>query len=430
MSAQTIQCGAADLNGQLRGKRLPLDMLDKVATSGIRFPLSVFNLDIWGEDIEDSPLVFETGDADGAILPTERGAIPLPWLAEETTFIPLWGFNEDGTAFVGCPRQALKSIVDRFAAHGLTPVAASEMEFYLADPSDGEVTPITEEPGSQIMSLRALDRLDPFFAELYESCAAMGIAAEAATSESGTGQFEITIQHTNDALKAADDAWFFKLLVQGLAAKHGMAGSFMAKPMAEDAGNGMHTHVSLLNADGQNVFADGTENGTPLLENAVAGCLAALQDLTLIFAPHANSYARMVPGAHAPTSICWGHDNRTVAVRIPGGDPKGKRVEHRLAGGDVNPYLSLAAILGSMLYGIENALTPPDPVTGNAYDQSHPQVHGTWAKAIDAFEQSNIVAKIFDPKLISYFTATKRQELKRFPTLSPDDQLLSYLDRV
>ena len=429
MTARTFQCGAADLNGQLRGKRLPTDMADKVAASGIRFPLSVFNLDIWGEDIENSPLVFETGDADGKILPTERGALPLPWLAEPTTLIPLWGFNEDGSPFAGCPRQALKSIVDRFAAHGLTPVAANEMEFYLTDDS-GPLTPIATEPGGQIMSLRALDRLDPFFAELYDSCAAMGIAAEATTSESGSGQFEVTIQHSNDAMKAADDAWFFKLLVQGLARKHGMAGTFMAKPFTEDAGNGMHTHVSLLDEGGNNVFADGTKTGTPLLENAVAGCLTALQDLTLIFAPHANSYARMVPGAHAPTGICWGHDNRTVAVRIPGGDPKAKRIEHRLAGGDVNPYLSLAAILGSMLMGIEETLTPPAPITGNAYDQPLDQVHSDWGTAIDAFESSENVTKIFNPKLISYLTATKRQEILRFPSLSADDQLRSYLDRV
>ena len=429
MTARTFQCGAADLNGQLRGKRLPTDMADKVAASGIRFPLSVFNLDIWGEDIENSPLVFETGDADGKILPTERGALPLPWLAEPTTLIPLWGFNEDGTPFAGCPRQALKSIVDRFAAHGLTPVAANEMEFYLTDDS-GPLTPIATEPGGQIMSLRALDRLDPFFAELYDSCAAMGIAAEATTSESGSGQFEVTIQHSNDAMKAADDAWFFKLLVQGLARKHGMAGTFMAKPFTEDAGNGMHTHVSLLDEGGNNVFADGTKTGTPLLENAVAGCLTALEDLTLIFAPHARSYARMVPGAHAPTGICWGHDNRTVAVRIPGGDPKAKRIEHRLAGGDVNPYLSLTAILGSMLVGIEEALSPPAPITGNAYDQPLDQVHSDWGTAIVAFESSENVAKIFNPKLISYLTATKRQEILRFPSLSADDQLRSYLDRV
>ena len=429
MTARTVQCGAADINGQLRGKRFPVDMAAKIEAAGIRFPLSVFNLDIWGEDIEDSPLVFETGDADGKILPTERGPIPLPWLAEPATLIPLWGFNEDGSPFVGCPRQALKAVVDRFTAIGLTPVAANEMEFYLTDDS-GPLTPIATEPGGQIMSLRALDRLDPFFAELYESCAAMGIAAEATTSESGTGQFEVTIQHSNDAMKAADDAWFFKLLVQGLARKHGMAGTFMAKPFAEDAGNGMHTHVSLLDEDGCNVFADGTETGTPLMENAVAGCLTALQDLTLIFAPHANSYARMVPGAHAPTGICWGHDNRTVAVRIPGGDPKAKRIEHRLAGGDVNPYLSLAAILGSMLIGIEEKLTPHAPIAGNAYDQDLEQVHSDWATAIDAFERSETTAKIFDPKLISYLTATKRQELHHFPSLSADDQLRSYLDRV
>jgi glutamine synthetase len=222
----------------------------------------------------------------------------------------------------------------------------------------------------------------------------------------------------------------FKLLVQGLARKHGLAGSFMAKPYADQAGNGLHTHFSILDQDGANVFADGSEEGTPLLRTAVAGCLKGLADLNLIFAPHANSYERLVPGAHAPTSICWGYDNRTAAIRIPGGSPKARRVEHRLAGGDVSPHLFLAAVLGSALIGIEQEFEAPAPMTGNAYDQDFDQVPTDWAQSIEIFAQSELSSQIFDQILIDNLVRTKRQEMKTHETLSEQERILSYLDRV
>ena len=167
----------------------------------------------------------------------------------------------------------------------------------------------------------------------------MDIPADTAISEAGLGQFEINLVHQDDALRAADDAWLFKMLVKGLARRHGFAATFMAKPYEDYAGNGLHAHFSVLDATGKNIFDDGGPRGTDTLRHAIAGCLTAMHDSTLIFAPHRNSYDRLVPGAHAPTGIWLGlrepHRGDPRAL----GPPQARRIEHRVSGGDVNPYL-------------------------------------------------------------------------------------------
>lgn len=433
---RNIRCGAADLNGQPRGKRVPIRFARKLEEEGTRFPLSVLNLDIWGEDVEDSPLVFEIGDPDGILMPTERGYVPMPWLKTPSALLPMWMYREDGTPFEGDPRHALRRVVDGFAARGLTPVVATEMEFYLVDDSGTEIrqppSPRSgkRRPGAEILSLRALDAFDGFFTELYDACDAMDIPAEAAISEVGLGQFEINLSHVPDALKAADDAWLFKMLVRGLARNHGFAASFMAKPYEDYAGNGLHTHFSVIDETGKNVFANGTHEGTQLLRQAIAGCLNGIPDLTLAFAPHANSYERLVPESHAPTGICWAYENRTASIRVPGGSFAARRVEHRVAGGDVNPYLFLAAVLGSALIGIEDQMVPPPPIVGSAYDQDLLQIPDTWELAIDRFEDSPIVRRIFPAQLIDNFVMTKRQEQHYMKELTVKQQLDLYLDTV
>ncbi len=432
---RTVRVAAADLNGVARGKRMPRGAAEKALTEGTRFPLSALNLDIWGEDIDGSPLVFETGDPDGVARATERGFMPMPWLSAPTALLPLWMYWEDGRAFEGDPRHALARVLGRYTARGLTPVVGTELEFYLIDDSGPELR-VPPSPrsgkrrqGADILSLRALDAFDMFFTELYESCDAMGIPADTAISEAGIGQFEVNLLH-EQAMKAADDAWLFKLLVRGVARKHGFAASFMAKPYADYSGNGLHVHLSLLDRDGRNVFDDGGPNGTDMLRHGVAGCLAAMRDSTLIFFPHATSYERLVPDAHAPTGVCWGYENRTAALRIPGGSPKARRIEHRSAGGDVNPYLLLATILGSVLNGIEDRRAPPAPITGNAYAQGVPQLPDDWATAIDALAQSEQISRILPAELIANFVATKRQEFKYIADLTAQERVDLYLDTV
>jgi glutamine synthetase len=433
---RTIRVAAADLNAQARGKRVPTRYADKVVEDGTRFPLSVLNLDIWGEDIDDSPLVFETGDADGVLKPTERGFMPMPWLDAPTALLPIWMFREDGRPYEGDPRHALRAVVDRYKAKGLTPVVAVELEFFLIDDSGRKLqVPVSPRSGkrrkaAETLSIRALDAFDTFFTDLYEACEEMDIPADTAISEAGLGQFEVNLMHCDDALRAADDAWLFKMLVKGLARSHGFAASFMAKPYEDYAGSGLHTHFSVLDAEGRNIFDDGGPMGTDLLRNAVAGCLNAMAGSTLIFAPHWNSYDRLVPDAHAPTGICWGYENRTAAVRIPSGSSVARRIEHRVAGGDVNPCLMLAAILGAALNGIEDKAEPPAPITGNAYALDLPQVPTTWEDAIDAFESSPDIARIFAPELIRNFVLTKRQELHYMGELTPEERVEIYLDTV
>ncbi|MCB1399895.1 MAG: glutamine synthetase [Rhodobacteraceae bacterium] len=433
---RTIRVAAADLNGVARGKRVPARFAAKIFTEGTRFPFSVMNLDIWGEDIEESPLVFETGDVDGLLMPTERGFLPMPWLEAPTALLPIWMFHMDGRPYDGDPRQALARVIERYTARGLTPVVATELEFFLIDDS-GKTLRVPPSPrsgkrrtGGETLSLRALDAFDKFFSALYDACEEMDIPADTAISEAGPGQFEINLMHQGDALKAADDAWLFKMLVKGLARSHGFAASFMAKPYDLWSGNGMHSHFSVLDADGRNIFDDGSEKGSDRLRHAVAGCLAALPGSTLVFAPHENSYDRLVPNAHAPTGIGWAYENRTAALRIPASGPAARRIEHRVAGGDVNPYLMIAAILGAALIGLEDRMEPPAPIVGNAYVQGLPQLPETWAAAIDRFADCPLIRRIFCDEIAENYLMTKRQELHYMAELSDDEQTELYLDTV
>ncbi|MDF1726574.1 MAG: glutamine synthetase family protein [Sulfitobacter sp.] len=433
---RTIRVAASDLNGQPRGKRIPSRFADRVFSEGTRFPLSVLNLDIWGEDIDDSPLVMESGDRDGVLRPTERGFMPMPWLDAPTALLPIWMFHDDGRPYAGDPRHALRAVLDRYAARGLTPVTAVELEFFLIDDSSAKLqVPPSPRSGKrrvagEILSMRALDQFDIFFTDLYDACDAMDIPADTAISESGLGQFEINLMHCDDALRTADDAWLFKMLVRGLARKHGFAASFMAKPYADYAGSGLHTHFSVLDDEGQNVFDNGGPEGTDLMRHAVAGCLDAMAGSGLIFAPHANSYDRLVPGNHAPTGIAWAYENRTAAIRIPSGGPSSRRIEHRVSGGDVNPYLMLAAVLGGALCGIEDGKAPPKPITGNAYKADLPQIPGDWGTAIDLFEKDPYIARIFERDLIRNMVMTKRQELHFMDDLSDAERTDIYLENV
>ena len=434
---RTIRVAAVDLNGQARGKRIPARFADKVVKDGTRFPFSVLNLDIWGEDIDDSPLVFDKGDADGILLPTERGFIPMPWLEAPTALLPIWMFRENGKPYEGDPRHALRAVVERFKERVLTPVAAIELEFFLIDDS-GKTLQVPPSPRSgkrrkaaETLSIRALDAFDTFFTDLYDACEAMDIPADTSTSETGLGQFEVNLMHCDDALRAADDAWLFKMLVKGLARRHGFAASFMAKPYLEYSGSGLHTHFSVLDKSGDNIFDSGGTKGSAMMRNAIAGCLTSMRDSALILAPHENSFERLVPGKHAPTAISWGYENRTAAIRVPAGNPSARRIEHRVAGADVNPYLMLATILGAALIGIEDGLEPPSPITGNAYAMDDlPQIPSTWEDAIEAFETSAIMPRILPKELIRNLVFTKKQDLHYIAELTAEEKVELYLDTV
>ena len=428
--------GLTDLNGTLRGKRLPAAQAKKISEGGLRMPLSAAVIDVWGRDIELSELVFETGDADGICQITGRGVMPCPWTDTPSAILQVTLETEDGEPFLADCRQALAAIVARFAALGLRPVVATELEFYLTDASGPTPQPpVAPSTGRRlthdnVLSVAELDEFSTFLDEVYAACKAQGVPADAAISENGSGQFEFNFRHCDDPVRAADDAVLFKHLVRGIARKHGFAATFMAKPYGERAGSGMHVHFSLVDEAGNNVFDNGGEEGTLLLHHAVAGLLATMQENTLIFAPHANSYRRLRPGSHAPTGVAWGYENRTAAIRIPGGDNKARRIEHRVAGGDSNPYLVLAALLGGALIGIEDKMMPAAPQTGDIYAADVPSLPTDWPSAIAAFETGAHVARIFDPFYQNLIVLAKRQELETFLSHVSEFEYSTYLEVV
>ncbi len=433
---ESIFACVCDLNGVMRGKRIPVDQAEKMANGEIRMPLSATNLDIWGEDIEVGQLVFETGDADGICDYTGRELSAITWTSRPTALAMLWMRQEDGQPFYGDPRRVLAKIVDRYKEMGLTPVVATELEFYLCDPTDDRPqaprSPVTGQrlDSDGALSLDELEHFDAFLNDVYSACREQGIPAGAAISENGAGQFEINMMHVNDPLRASDDAILFKRLVRGIARKHGFAATFMAKPYGERSGSGLHVHFSLVDENGVNVFDNGGEEGTPLMLSAVAGLLETMQENTLTFAPHENSYRRLLPGTHAPTSVGWGYENRTASIRIPGGSPKARRIEHRVAGADANPYLVMASILGGALVGIQNKLTPAPPITGDAYSLSLPNLPMDWATAVDTFRRGKHVQGVFSKRLQTMLVECKTQELRKFARKVSDFEYHSYLEVV
>ncbi len=432
----SVQAAVCDLNGILRGKRIPVHQAERVLDGSIRMPLSIVGVDIWGEDIVGNQQVFASGDADGYCIPTGRGVIPVNWTSRPSALIPLWLFEEGARPFLADPRQALARIVERYRALGLRPVVATELEFYLVDPdAEGAVPPISPYTGKRLdsdalLSIDELDDFGEFFWDVYEECRKQNLPADAALAENGVGQFEINLRHTSDTLKAADDAVLFKRLVKGVARKHQLSATFMAKPYGTRSGNGFHVHFSLIDEDGVNVFDNGTNEGSPILARAVAGLLKGMPESTLVFAPHFNSYRRLRPDTHAPVAASWGYENRTTAIRIPGGDHASRRIEHRVAGADANPYLVVAAILGAALYGIENKLVPAAPFPGRSYSERLPKLPADWASAVNAFEDSTFITEFFDESLRSMFVACKRQEIASFAANVTDFEFAAYLEIV
>lgn len=204
----------------------------------------------------------------------------------------------------------------------------------------------------------------------------------------------------------------------------------MAKPFGDQAGNGMHVHLSLIDSSGKNVFDDGSEEGSELLRQAAAGMLATANDAMAFFAPHSNSYRRFQESSHAPLNLCWGYDNRTTTLRVPASNPEARRIEHRIAGADVNPYLVLAGILAGVCHGIENQLEAPEPVEGDAYQVQSEQLINTWSGALKRFDRSVLWREYLDPRFVELFLLLKRQEMAEIGARVTDVEYQSYLHRV
>ncbi|MAC47091.1 glutamine synthetase family protein [Oceanospirillum beijerinckii] len=428
-----------DLNGNLRGKRMPATALGKVKEEGVKLPRSVIGFDFWGDDVLENGLVFETGDSDGVCKPVHAEPMPVSWAQAPRNQILAMMFNPDGTPFRADPRQALCGIVERFKEMGLTPVVATELEFYLMDAKSEEIQrprpPIMDEghgrrlSATDCYSIEEMDNMEGFFAEVRQVCAEQGVPADTIISELGPGQFEINMNHVADPALAADHAILFKRLIKGVARKHGHSATFMAKPYGNKSGNGFHVHFSLINEEGKNVFDNGGDEGSDILMHAVAGLMNTMADSMLAFAPHLNSYRRFMAGAHAPTFASWGYENRTVAIRIPESPCVARRIEHRVAGADANPYLVLAAILAGALYGIENKLMPPKAIEGDAYTEGNQDLilPNKWDEATEIFSESSFLNEYLGEEFVRVFTAAKRQEQQKLHERISDIEYEAYL---
>lgn len=434
-SPRSMRAVVCDINGIFRAKRVPARLARKAIEGKLKMPLSILFVDVWGNDVMASGHVLDSGDRDGVLRPTERGPLDLEWLDRPSSLLLCSMYTDRGEPFPADPRHALARVLMRYRELDLTPVCATELEFYLHDLESDEISPPSRPNGpklsaNSVYSLQDLDGFESFLSDVYAACRRLGIQAEEAISENGCGQFEINLCHTPDVLRAADDAQLFKYLVKGVAARHGLGATFMAKPYGSEAGSGMHVHFSLLDTDGRNLFADGTPKGSPVLRAAVAGLLDALPASMLVFAPHFNSYRRLAPDSHAPTRATWGYENRTVAIRIPNGPDSARRIEHRVAGADCNPYLVLATLLGAALDGIAELREPPPPETGNAYGSEAERLPASWEQALAAFESSPAQRAVLGPLLTDVYAAAKRQEIDVFARELSAFEVTTYLDVV
>ncbi len=408
-----------DTSGVLRGKWLPGHTMSKVWKSGVPIPLSIFGLDIWGCEVMDTGIHIETGDKDGLCWPIPGTLKPVPWSPRPSAQVLMTMHKPDGAPWMLDPRQQLARVVDRLAARGYTACAAFELEFYLMKPGEPGLPPqpvfSTEGQARQNMySMSDLDEFAPLLHDMRTAAATQGLPTDTVISEAAPGQFEVNLYHKDDALGAADDAILLRRLIDGVARRHGLRATFMAKPLLNFAGNGMHVHVSLKDQSGANAFAAGNGVGERLLRHAAGGLLSTMADSTLLFVPSFNGYRRIVPGSYAPTGITWGYDNRSVAVRVPNGPPEATRLEHRIAGAEAHPHLVLAAILAGMLEGIEAGIEPPEPLTGNAYDHDAPSLSPSMADAVARFSASPFIERAFGAEYRRIYGVMKQEELAAF----------------
>jgi glutamine synthetase len=347
-------------------------------------------------------------------------------------------FELDGRPAHADPRHALARVVQRIQGHGLTPVVAVELEFYLLQREpDGRLQPArglrsgVRDPRVDAYGLGRLDDMSPLFDDLYAAARALGLPVRTLMSEYAPGQFEITLEHRADAQRAVDEAVVFKRAVRGVAARHGCIACFMAKPFTELAGAGMHLHASLADRDGRNVFADEAPAGSPLLRHAIGGLRETMAEGMAVFAPHANSYRRFRAMSYAPVAANWGINNRTVSLRVPAGPPQSRHVEHRVAGADANPYLVAAVVLAAMLRGLERKSDPGPPIEGNGYEQAGAGGLPTqWHVALEQAARSEFLADALGAEFLGVFLALKRRECEKFGALVTDHDYAWYLDSV
>ncbi|MCB1517471.1 MAG: glutamine synthetase [Hyphomicrobiaceae bacterium] len=420
-----------DINAVMRGKWLPGDQAGKLPSGDARLPMSTYAPNIIGYEVEGTGLGIEVGDPDGYMVPIPGTLRPIPWLRGNIAQVLVELEDEDEKISDLSARQHLARVLERFADKGLKPVIATELEFYVIrqrERSEDPPTAPVRTPRAQNYDMELLHRLEPILTDILDACARQGLPTDTLTAEYGPGQFEVNFHHSDDVLAVADMTLMFRRLVRGVVGNHGLEATFMAKPYSEYSGNGMHVHVSLLDMDGNNVFSGTEEDLAPMLQYAVAGVLETMPDMQAIFAPHLNSMRRFGPASHAPSAPEWGFDHRGAAVRIPEMTGMGARLEHRICGADVNPYLALAAILGGVLYGLEHKPDLPLPMDAEDAEPAE-RLSTDWQGIVERFAESEFAAEIFGEEYRHIYAEVRRDEIATLSSIISPIEYRYYLSR-
>ncbi len=423
-----------DMQGRLQGKRLHAKyFLDEVLRHGSEACNYLLAVDVEMTPVDGYAVSgWERGYGDFVLSPDLTTLRPLPWLPGTALVLAdvLW---HDGSPVVPSPRQVLRRQLARLAERGLVPFVGTELEFIVYRDTYEEAQQkgyrtLTPANGYNVdYSLLGTTRVEPLLRDIRLGMSGAGLQPESAKGECNLGQQEIAFRYA-EALKTADQHSIYKHGAKEIAAMHGMSLTFMAKPNQRE-GNSCHIHFSLRSADGQPLMSDG-DTLSALGEKVLAGLLATTADFSVLYAPNINSYKRFQAGSFAPTALRWGRDNRTCALRLVGHDLS-LRVEHRVPGGDVNPYLAISALIAAALHGIDNDLELEPVFTGNAYgDETAPRVPQTLHEALGRWEASEVARAAFGDEMVVHYAHAARVEIKAFDAAVTDWELVRGFERL
>jgi glutamine synthetase len=417
-----VDAAIADSCGTLRGKRIAAAEAAKLFESGMQIPLSLPLMDARGEMTNAGGRGFGDGDPDGTAWPIP-GTISEVWGAERPRAQMLMRLcRADGSALDYDARNVLERVVERFDELKLTPVTALELEFYLIDrkrdASGAPQPPIDPRTGERekIVSVYGLDdlnRYQDFLSALDDAAATQHVPLSAASKEYAPGQFEANLFHQPDPLRAADHAILLRQIVRNAALQVSLEATFMSKPYADRAGSGMHVHVSLLDGSGRNIFDNGTAEGSPSLRHAAGGLAALMGESMAIFAPNHNAYRRFAPDMFAPVNTRLGFNNRSAGLRVPIGPNAARRIEHRCAGADANPYLVLAAVLAAIHHGISAKIDPGQAAVGNVSRQRDASLARSLEAALEKLKSGSVLPNYFGAETLALYAENKAVELER-----------------
>ncbi len=413
-----IECVTADLNGVPRGKVMTAEGF--LEGRRLQMARGVLLQCIMGG--YPPARFYGSDDGDLALNADPRQIHRLPW-SETPRALAICDADElSGESSRLSTRGQLKQVIARYAALGLAPVVATELEFFVFAANDDPAQPFRppvgldgrREEGYSAFSVSSNNGLRPFFKEVYEGMAALGLPRDTFMHEMGVSQFEINLLH-GDPLLLADQTFLFKHLLKEVALKHGLIVVCMAKPLAHTPGSSMHIHQSLVEiSSGRNVFSDDAGQPTAMFRHFIGGLQAGLADFTALFAPNVNSYQRLCHPYASPNNACWSHDNRAAGLRIPASSPVARRVENRLPGADANPYLAIAASLAAGLHGIESELEPAAAIQGEFEVPDNLSLPCTLHAALERLKRSQLARELFGNEFIEGYIASKTMELTSF----------------